>query len=30
MLVLCTVKIVALINKNTTAILRAIDDMNRK
>ena len=30
MLALCTTKIVVLINKNTTAILRAIADINRK
>lgn len=30
MLVVCTVKIVGLINRNTTAILRAIADMNTK
>ena len=30
MLAVCTAKILALINKNTTAILRAIADINRK
>ena len=30
MLAVCTAKILALINKNTLAILRAIADINRK